>query len=240
MGAALGGAFGSGVHRLFPTLTAPTGAYALVAMAAVFGGAAHAPITAILIIFEMTGDYRIILPLMTAVVIGTLVSYFLGRETIYTIKLRRRGIDILARRGQDPLTQIRVAQIMVRDVVSLQDTLRFHAILDSLRRYPFTSFPVVDGGGRLLGMVGYDELRGLLMSGRVDERLTARDLMRVPLTVTHPDETLADVVEKFRATQVGRLPVVSRDAPHRLVGIVSGRDVLTAYQQATLSAGRDR
>ncbi len=92
IGAMLGGAFGSGVHYLWPTSTAGAGAYALVGMAAVFGGAAHAPLSAILILFEMTNDYQIILPLMAATVTSVSLSRRLATDSIYTLKLRRAGL----------------------------------------------------------------------------------------------------------------------------------------------------
>lgn len=239
MGAMLGGSLGNFFHGFFPDITAPSGAYALVAMAAMFAGAAHAPITSILIIFEMTGDYRIILPLMTSVVISTLVSNFISRETIYTLKLSRRGIDILTPRRPDPLAQIRVRDVMVREVVTLQDTLPLHAILEYLRRHPFTSFPVMDGNG-VVGILGYAELREVLTSESPEETLTARDLMRTPPPVAYPDDTLSEITEKFRSAGVGRLPVVSRDNPAVLLGVISHTDVLTAYQRVVLGRLPDK
>jgi CIC family chloride channel protein len=234
MGAMLGGAVGNLFGALFPAITAPPGAYALVAMAAVFGGAAHAPITAILILFEMTGDYRIILPLMTAVVVSTLVSHVISPETIYTIKLRRRGIDVLAPRRADPLGQVRVADVMVRDPVRLESALPFRSVLDHLRRHPFTSFPVVDGDRRLVGILGYSELREALTGEVSPATRTAGDLMRTPPPVSYVDETLTDVTAKFAVSGVGRLPVVSRGDPTTLLGVISHSDVLAAYQRVVL------
>ena len=101
IGAMLGSAYGAGVHALLPGMTAPAGAYGLVGMGAVFAAAARAPITAVIIIFELTGDYRIILPLMFAIVIAAGLSRLLSLDTIYTLKLRRRGIDISRPRGVD-------------------------------------------------------------------------------------------------------------------------------------------
>ena len=94
MGAMLGSAYGAVAHHLMPDLAAAAGAYGLVGMGAVFAASARAPITAVIIIFELTGDYRIILPLMIAIVVATALSNALTRDTIYTLKLRRRGIDI--------------------------------------------------------------------------------------------------------------------------------------------------
>jgi len=240
MGAMLGGTVGRFFHTFFPDITAPSGAYALVAMAAVFGGAAHAPITSIIIIFEMTSDYRIILPLMTSVVISTLISHFLSQETIYTLKLRRRGIDLLAPRDQDPLARIRVRDVMTADVLTLQDALPLAAVVERFRRQSFTSFPVLDKHGRLVGMLGYDELRDVVMSEQTAEAaaLTARDLMRPVVTTAHPDETLSHVMGKMAHEGVGRLPVVSREDGAVLLGIISRRDVLGAYGRVVLGQGR--
>ena len=102
MGAMLGSAYGAVAHQLLPGLAAAAGAYGLVGMGAVFAATARAPITAVIIIFELTGDYRIILPLMCAIVVATALSNHITKDTIYTLKLRRRGIDIDAHvRGDD-------------------------------------------------------------------------------------------------------------------------------------------
>ena len=95
MGAMLGGAFGSLTHSVFPEWTAGSGAYAMVGMAAFFAATAKAPTTSILILFEMTNDYRIIVPLMAATVGSVWVSNRLSVFSIYTLKLKRRGIDFL-------------------------------------------------------------------------------------------------------------------------------------------------
>jgi CIC family chloride channel protein len=234
MGAMLGGTLGGSVHTLFPAITAPAGAYALVGMAAVFAGAAQTPITSVLILFEMTGDYRIILPLMSAVGVSSLVSHVLSRDTIYTIKLRRRGIDISGHALVDPLARIRVKDVMVRKLVTLDEALPLRTILDYLRQHPYTSFPVTDGGQTLVGILGYSELRTVLASDHPDGALSARDLMRSPPPVSYPDETLTTIMERFRVTGVGRLPVVSREDPTVLLGVISHSDLLAAYERAVV------
>ena len=114
MGAMLGSAYGAAAHHLLPHLAAAPGAYGLVGMGAVFAGAARAPITAVIIIFELTGDYRIILPLMFAIVVATALSSAVTRDTIYTLKLRRRGIDIDQPQPSSLMAQITVAEAMVK------------------------------------------------------------------------------------------------------------------------------
>lgn len=112
VGVMVGTAFGVAANALLPGVTAPAGAYGLVGMAAVFAGAARVPITAVIILFELTGDYRIILPLIGAVVLSTLLSEALSRDTIYTLKLRRRGIDLRTGRDVDLMRSVPVARAM--------------------------------------------------------------------------------------------------------------------------------
>ena len=116
MGAMLGEAFGQISNQFFPEISAPPGAYALVGMAAFFSGAAHAPVTAILIMFEMTGDYQIILPLMFATVISTIIAHAISPESIYTLKLTRRGIHLQEGKDLDVMQSINVGEAMTTDV----------------------------------------------------------------------------------------------------------------------------
>jgi len=113
MGAMLGGLFGGLVHQWFPDITALPGAYALVGMAAVFSAAARAPISGVIILFEMTGDYRIILPLMLSTGIATLLGGYLEKESIYTMKLSRRGIHLRHGRDVDIMQGVQVSEVRV-------------------------------------------------------------------------------------------------------------------------------
>jgi chloride channel protein, CIC family len=114
MGAMLGSAYGAVVHHLMPGLAASAGAYGLVGMGAVPAASPRAPITGVIIIFELTGDYKIILPLMFAIVVATTLGDAVTRDAIYTLKLRRRGIDVDAPTIPSPMAQITVAQAMGR------------------------------------------------------------------------------------------------------------------------------
>jgi CIC family chloride channel protein len=116
MGAVLGGVFGQVVHNLFPFTPAFPGAYALVGMGAVVAGTARAPIIAVLIIFEMTANYQIILPLMFACTISLVISALLSSESIYTLKLVRRGVNIYGGKELNVLTRLRVSQVMIPEI----------------------------------------------------------------------------------------------------------------------------
>ncbi len=128
MGSMLGVSFGNLVNTTFPSIAGPPGAYALVGMAAFFSGAAHAPVTAILILFEMTGDYGIILPLMLATVVSTLVSSVLSKDSIYTLKLTRRGVNLDQGRDVDVLETVSVGEIMSTDVPTVAQALSLHLL----------------------------------------------------------------------------------------------------------------
>ncbi len=141
IGAMLGGAFGQGISHLFPVITASPGAYALVGMAAVFSAAARAPLTAILIVFEMSGDYRIILPLMLATVIGTFLAEKLNKESIYTLKLVKRGIRLAQGRDIDVMQGVLVGEAMSTDASPVPLTMTVPELMRKIRAEPSSWFP---------------------------------------------------------------------------------------------------
>lgn len=229
MGAMLGQAFGRLANFVLPTITAPSGAYALVGMGALFAGAAQAPITSILILFEMTGDYRIILPLMIAAVISSQVAYWVNRETIYTLKLLRRGIDISRPRPTDVLDTVLVRDAMSRRVQTVPADSSLREVANSFRQFRFSSFPVVDGERRLVGVIGYAELHEALTEGTPLDGARARDVMISPPPIAFPLERLSQVLAKFKEHRLGRIPVVERPGSTILIGIISHSDVLNYY-----------
>ncbi len=233
MGAMFGGAFGHFLHPLFPTMTAGAGAYALVGMAAVFAAAAHAPITAILIVFEMSGDYRLILPLMLATVLSSLVSEKLRRDSIYTLKLSRRGVHLERGRDIDVMRGVLVGEAMSTDV----DTVTTEMTLAELRKAFLDShhhgFPVLDSDGKLFGVVTIQDL------GRAEQRpdvdsLHVRDIATTNILTATPDEPVWLALRRLGTRDVGRLPVVDRFDRRRLLGAVRRYDIISAYQTAIL------
>jgi len=232
MGAMLGEAFGQVVHQLFPAITAPAGAYALVGMAAVFGGATHAPITAVLILFEMTGDYRIILPLMLATVMSTLISRLLSRESIYTLKLTRRGIHLESGQDVDIMQAVTVGEIMTTDMDVVPATMPLEELAEEFVNTHHHGFPVVDDNNHLTGIVTLQDLKNAMAKGPIAGK-SVRDIATMSgLLVAYPDEPMGDALRRLAARDVGRLPVVEgKDVP-KLVGVVRRGDVIRAYNLA--------
>lgn len=229
MGAMFGGVFGNIANRLLPGIVAPSGAYALVGMAAVFSAAARAPITAIIILFEMTRDYAIILPLMLAVVVSTLVARSLSRESIYTLKLKRRGISFHPQEEIDLLERVTVKEVMTRKFPTVHSKVTLAEIAKRFAKSKHHGFPVVDEKGKLKGMVTLADIEANMSS---NQELTVADIATANLITAYPDESLHDVVHRLGTTEVGRIPVVDRKDPSRLVGVLRRYDIVKAYAKA--------
>jgi CIC family chloride channel protein len=225
MGAMLGTAYGIGVHHLFPGATAAAGAYGLVAMGGVFAAAARAPITAVLIVFELTGDYRIVLPLMVTVVLSAGMSSLMSKDSIYTLKLRRRGIDILRGRPANLMEVLTVADAMRPVPSPVADTDTVGEVIDRLSAAGADALPVVDKDGTYRGVVTFREIEETARANRLD--VTAAELVQTTTTLSENESLESALGALVEQDQTG-LPAVSADGA-QLVGWVTHRDVLRAY-----------
>jgi CIC family chloride channel protein len=234
MGAMLGSAFGILVHTLLPEITAQPGAYTLVGMAAVFAAAAHAPITAIVILFELTGDYRIILPLMLTVVIATILARrLLKGESIYTLKLTRRGVRLQRGQDIDVMESILVQEVMTSQIDSVTKEMTLQELAEAANRTRHHGFPVLDEHGNLWGIVTVTDLETAL-SHNMSRRTTVAEIgtPRDQLLVCYLDETLGTVLARMGTRGLGRIPVVDRDNPQVLLGLIRREDIIRAYRLA--------
>jgi len=232
MGAMLGESFGQIVHALFPAITAPVGAYAMVGMAAVFSGAAHAPVTAILILFEMTGDYKIILPLMLTTVISTLVSRLISPESIYTLKLTRRGVHLSQGQDIDVMQSITVHEAMTTDVDTVPLSMSLDELAEEFSRSHHHGFPVLDDAGELAGVVSIQDLERAKAAGAIHGRVVGEIATREGLQVAYPHEPMWKALRRLGPRDLGRLPVVEMEGSRRLVGMVRRVDIIRAYDRA--------
>ncbi len=222
MGAMLGSAYGTIVHRLMPHLAAAPGAYGLVGMGAVFAASARAPITAVIIIFELTGDYRIILPLMLAIVVATTLSNAITRDTIYTLKLRRRGIDI-DEPPAGPLAQTTIAQAMGPLPPPLAPQQPLAEVLRRFTSERTETLPVIDAQGTLLGVVAAVDVEQALAN--CPDGLRAGSLLHATPDL-RAEQPLQDAVGALAATEDGGLPIL--DGDDNVVGWITHRRVLRA------------
>jgi len=232
IGTMLGTAMGIVFHSLLPTITAPAGAYGVVGMAAVFAGATSAPFSAILIVFEMTGDYPVILPLMTAVAISTVLSRALKHETIYTLKLVRRGVDIEGEELGDVMKGITVEEAMTRDFPTVPSTMLMEDLLKKYRKTGHHGFPVLDEKGNLVGIVTQVDVERFITMNKGQNQVTVGDIATKSPFVAYPDQTL-DRVLGMAEEEYGRIPVVSRDDRRHLLGVLRRHDIIRAYRKKT-------
>ena len=228
IGAMFGAAYGVVLHDAVPGLTGPIGAYGLIGMGAVFAGAARAPITAVIILFELTNEYSIILPLMGAIVLATGVSNVLSRDTIYTLKLRRRGIDLDAKPSAVALTTITAGTVMEPLGRTLPDDETLLEAADHLAHARHSQLPVVDAGGAYLGIVTARAVADTLADGEHDTVPIGSLVERMPAVGTKTDlDAALKVLDEATGSAV---PVL--DDGRAVVGWLTHQRVLAAMRGA--------
>lgn len=226
IGATLGGAFGMIVQQIFPALGISAPAFALVGMAAVLAGAIRAPLTAVILLFEMTNDYHIILPLMFAVAVSLWVSQRIQSDSIYTMGLARHGIRLDRQRDAEIMQAVTVGEAMQINVHSLLETITVHQAADLLMHTRHHGLPVVDEDGLLSGILTVQDIEYAAKDSFV------RDACTRDLETAFPDETLNVALRRMSRRDIGRLPVVARSNSRKLLGVLRRSDVIRAYNIA--------
>jgi chloride channel protein, CIC family len=231
--AAMGGVFAMGVDRIFPAANLSAGAFALVAMGAVFGAASRATFSFIIFAFEITRDYNSVLPLMLVSVIADGVAMWLmPRASIMTEKLARRGLHIHQEYEADVLQQVRVSETMDQDVPTLPADMRISELSDLIaRRDPEISrhqgLLILDSEGKLAGVITRGDVMRAL-DADPSGALTVLDAGSRDVVVTYPDEMLHDASAKMLRNNIGRLPVVDRKDPRKVVGYLGRPGIMAA------------
>ena len=226
IGAMTGGVFGSVMSELFPTVTASPGAYALVGAAAVFGAAAHAPMTAIVILFEMTDNYRIILPLMLAVVLAQIIASRLNPDSIYSIKLRRLGGFRPSEGEMGTVDILLVADAMVSGV---SESMDLDQLAELARDESARSWVVLDEDERLLGIVATSDLERSIVAGGSER--TVGEIMTTAVETTFPAETLRNAFARFSTLGAYQMPVVDPEDRSRVVGVLKRAEMIWAFKE---------
>lgn len=222
-----------GVDRILPTANLSAGAFALVAMGAVFGAASRATFSFIIFAFEITRDYNSVLPLMLVSVIADGVAMWLmPRASIMTEKLARRGLHIHQEYETDVLQQVRVSETMEQDVPKIPASTKVGELADMIaRRDPSVSrhqgMLVLDADGKLAGVITRgDVLRALETDSNGVS--TVLDAGTRDVVVTYPDETLHEASAKMLRNNIGRLPVVERQDARKVVGYLGRPGIMAA------------
>jgi CIC family chloride channel protein len=247
-GAMLGGSFGYLAMHFFPDLKIEIGAYALVGMAAVFSAAARAPLTSMLIVFEMSNDYRLILPLMTAGMIASTFAQWLQSDSIYSLKLTKRGIRFDQGRDMDIMQTVQVDEVMNSAPITIQREQSVAELFAAFQENNLGGFPVMNNAKELYGMVTMQDMeRTIQEMERTLHRkeVNLKDLkvwdVATPDPVTiFPDEPIWLAIKKMAPRDLARLPVISRNNPKNIIGIISRSDIVRAYNLGLMRKQNDQ
>jgi CIC family chloride channel protein len=246
-GAMLGGSFGYMAMHLFPNLNIEIGAYALVGMAAVFSAAARAPLTSMLIVFEMSNDYRLILPLMAAGMVASTFAQWLHSDSIYTLKLNKRGIRFEQGRDMDIMQTVQVEEVMNKAPITIQREQSVADLFAAFQETHLGGFPVMSNETELYGMVTMQDMERTIheMERTLHRKeVNLKDLkvwdVATPEPVTvFPDEPIWSAIKKMAPRDLARLPVVSRNNPLQFVGVISRSDIVRAYNVGLMRKQKD-
>jgi chloride channel protein, CIC family len=241
IGAVIGGSFGGIVHYLLPSLTASPGAYAAVGIGAFLAAATHAPLTAIFLLFEITGNYLIIIPIMLTSVIGTVVARWLYDDSIDTVEFSQDGIDIHEGREVAIMKSIKVGRVISEDVDFISEQANINQLLTifSMAKSGFY-FPVIDESGRMTGIISLQDVKNILHDEGL--RLNARvgDVCSRKVISLIPDDNLHTAMTLFDKKGIEEIPVVESREDRWVVGMLKRRDAIAAYNRELLKRGINR
>jgi len=235
IGAVIGAAMGLVFGDLLPAAEGHAPTYALLGAGALFAGSAGAPLTCVVMISEMTADYALLPSLMIACATSYGIAQIgLKGSTMYTLNLLRRGVTLEA--GEAVLERVLVKDAMVHEVVTVSPDTTIREARDRIVEHNIRGFPVVKDG-ELLGIVTFDDLRKV-PEERQDE-IRVEDVAVKEVIVVYPDENMKQVMDRLYQNNVGRLPVVEREKPKKLLGIVTRTDAISAYEMAAEKEGKE-
>ncbi len=231
VGACLGGIFGLVLHRLGYVPLTSVSAYAIVGMAAVLAAATHAPLTAIVILYELTRQPRVILPIMFAAIVATGIARYLFRDSIYTLKLTRRGVRVGRLADVTILRRVQADQVRVAPAAFVHPEEPLQKLLKLAEDVESGDFVVTDDHGDYCGMVVSDDIKTALLQPEAVPLLLVTELTRRAVPTVSPGETLDSVLDKFARSHVDSLPLTAPGDEHRIEGLITRQAVMDRYQE---------
>ncbi len=235
LGATLGGLIGVFSNMYFPGISAHPGAYALVGMGAVAAATMHAPITSILILFELTNDYHIILPLMTAIILSTVIKMKLKKESIYSLKLVRKGLDVQKESHPNLLRDIKIGSLYKTNCVMVLENTPFNDLVQLVKKNIHLNYFVVDSKDHFVGIISPHEIRMLSIQNKeTSAQLTARDLILDVKIFFTPEDTLDVVGLSLGNIVLDEIPVVNNTTEQKVIGYISKTEVIEAHNRAVM------
>lgn len=235
VGAMLGGVVGKIFTAQFSFAVAPSGAYALVGMASVFAGAFHAPVTAILLVFEMTGDYQMILPIMLAAVISTSVSQLLTRTSIETLHFKRKGIHIESLEEAKMLGAIQVRDAMSDDFITVRRKTSAKELAEMMDTGKGKAVYVVNSKDELVGTVLPEKMQEIVFEKDLPLFIADDISVNCPETCL-PDDPLSEVTQTMIRNGFTQIPVLDGEGRQTVIGVLKSQNIFRVFSQ--LSAKR--
>ena len=235
LGAVAGGAFGHLAALLFPAAGITPGAYALVGMGAFLSAATHSPMTAIFLLFEITDSYEVIVPIMLTCVIGTSIARHFKKDSLETVELSRAGIDLEAGKERNIMKSLQVGDVMVSDVETIPEHMTLGQFACFIEKTHHTNFPLINAKGELTGIISVQDFMGVVFERDLMDLVVVKELATTDVITAHADEDLDQAMRKIGYRNIEQLPVVDRVTHRKLVGIISRRDIVAAYNRALMT-----
>jgi len=234
IGSMVGATFGAMIHGVLPHWTASSETYALVGMGALASAVLQAPLTSILILFEMTQDYTLVLPSMVCCIVATYTVQQFTKNSIYDQALINRGVNIRHGKAVSVLDHIFVRDVMTREVVSIPEETPFKKILEIVSYSRHLYYPVVSGEGHLLGIISFSNIRDAAQSEDTKDNALARDLATKEVVTLNPHQNLNEALEQFNRLDIEQIPIVEVHEPRIVIGLVRRSDVQAIYNREVM------
>jgi len=236
VGAMVGGIYGIVAGSAFPELASSHGAYTIIGMAAVAGAVLGAPISTILIVFEMTGDYALTIALMIATAIASVTVQQVGIPSFFNGQLQRRGIRLAEGQESRLLGDIKVRSLLDRNYATVPREASLGEVRQALVKAPFAELMVIDGDGALLGTITFADFTDSFFDTSKDSDLTAVDVARSNPPLLLADDSLQTAIAVFRKSGEAHIPVVDSHGERRLLGLAHEHEAMAAYHRTLMLA----
>jgi len=232
IGAAMGNAFGKLVEFILSSPVALSGAYATIGMGTFLAAVTQAPLTSIFLIFEMTQSYQVVIPIMISSVLGSLATRLLVGGSLESLELSKAGINIEEEVEGRIIHLIQAKDIMTRDVETIPERMTLRKLIEYIPQSHYTTFPLVDEKGNLTGIISIQDFRKWIFEESIKDLVIVKELATLNVITVTPDDTLYTVFKKWEKKPVEILPVVESNNSKKIVGALSRKDVIAAYNKA--------
>jgi len=240
IGAMTDAVFGTGIHWIFPEMSASPETYAIVGMGAVAAAVMQAPLTIVLMLFELTNDYTLILPIMVAVIVSAYSYKGLSMHSLYVQNLLNEGVNIKHGREVSILDSIKVKDVMNPVVTTIPEEMPFRKIIESISHSKNFYFPVVNSEGDMTSIISFNDIREMIFEEELGDLVVAGELATKKVLFLNTENNLNEAMELFARLDVDQLPIVAEEGSRKVTGMLNRGDMVAAYNREVLVSGFDR